>query len=287
MARHCTARPRRLAGRPDRGRPAGRAAARRPGGAPHRTGGRGRRRRRRRRALVAAQPLRETRWHLLALALYRSGRQSDALAALASGPADPAGRARPRPGSAAGRPRAGDPQPRPDLAAADRRPRGRTSASARTKACSSTTAATPTGSSAATTRSPPACGCCATRRCSWWPGRPGRGKSSLVRAGVVPPAGAGRATCRGHLARHRSRGGARRRGRRGAPATTWCWSSTSSRSSSPAATGPDRHAPSSTAGRSRRTLARGVVAGRAGRPARRPVRRRPRSPGWSSAACTW
>jgi DNA-binding SARP family transcriptional activator len=29
-------------------------------------------------ALVAAQPLRETRWHLLALALYRSGRQAEA-----------------------------------------------------------------------------------------------------------------------------------------------------------------------------------------------------------------
>lgn len=33
-------------------------------------------------AQVAAQPMRETRWHLLALSLYRSGRQADALAAL-------------------------------------------------------------------------------------------------------------------------------------------------------------------------------------------------------------
>ena len=33
-------------------------------------------------ALVASQPLREARWHLLAVALYRDGRQSEALAAL-------------------------------------------------------------------------------------------------------------------------------------------------------------------------------------------------------------
>jgi len=123
-------------------------------------------------ALVAAQPLRETRWHLLALALYRSGRQSDALAALRQARRTLQEELGLDPG-----------QQLVDLERAilnhdadlvvPTATAGRDLGSARTRVSSSTTAATPTASSAAATRWPPACECFATRRCSWWPGRPG------------------------------------------------------------------------------------------------------------------
>ena len=63
-------------------------------------------------ALVAAQPLRETRWGLLALALYRAGRQSDALSALRRARRTLRDELGLDPGRAPGGARAGDPQPR-------------------------------------------------------------------------------------------------------------------------------------------------------------------------------
>ena len=57
-------------------------------------------------ALLAEEPLREERWRLLALALYRSHRQADALAALRRARDDARRRARRRPRPGAARPRA-------------------------------------------------------------------------------------------------------------------------------------------------------------------------------------
>ena len=135
------------------------------------------------RALVAQAPFRERRWALLATALYQSGRQAEALGAVQAGPRDAGRRARPGPGPRAGRAggAAAAAGPVADAAGA----RARSAPSARTGGCCRTAPRTPTRSSAARTTSRRACDGCATPASWRWSGRPGSGKSSLVRAGVV------------------------------------------------------------------------------------------------------
>ena len=82
-------------------------------------------------AAVATYPFQEGLWELLITALYRAGRQADALGDVPAGPAPVGRRARPRPRTAAAAARAADPGPRrvarrPDRTARARldRPRG-------------------------------------------------------------------------------------------------------------------------------------------------------------------
>ena len=70
-------------------------------------------------------PYQEGLWELLITALYRAGRQADALAAYQPGPRPPGRRARPRARTAAEGARAADPRPRPGAGPPDRGRAGR------------------------------------------------------------------------------------------------------------------------------------------------------------------
>ena len=135
--------------------------------------------------LVAAEPLRERRWAILALAQYRCGRQADALRSIARARRLPRRTARRRSGTRAGRPR--DRHPAPGRVARRRpAPRGAPRRRARTRGWRPTRRPTRTGSSDGLPRSSACIDRLRETTLLVVTGPSGCGKSSLLHAGLVP-----------------------------------------------------------------------------------------------------
>ena len=139
--------------------------------------------------LLAEDPLQEEWWRLLVLALYRSGRQGDALAAVARARAVLAEQSVPIPGPGSGRSRRRCSPRTPCWTSPSRRRSGThppTSRSAPTRAWPPTRRATPPCSTAGAGWSPGCVGRLVDAPLLVVSGASGAGKSSLVRAGLVP-----------------------------------------------------------------------------------------------------
>ena len=214
VARRAAGRPRALAGRPSRGPAPRRAAPRHRGGAAGRPAGR--RPRRRGRRLCARRHRHAQRAPLVAAGHGALPRGSAVRGARhrPPGPTDAAGGAGPRPGPGADRAGAGDP---PARTAAGSGPQPEAVAEQRPVPVEGPARLRP-GRRGVVLRSrrrrcATACARCATRRCWSWPDPSGCGKSSMVRAGLVPALVAAGDTVDGADTRQRPRRVAGRRRR--------------------------------------------------------------------------